>query len=398
MTRRAGGGVNTTRTLALLAALTLTAGAAACSSSSAGAGRASPAGGVGGVTPDASGAGGSAGVGAGGLGGAGATGGGTGGTGGLPPCEPPEDPARAAICIALDPEPLTPEVDPDFDLTGDLVVEAFDRPDPTNPDGTALTPIAAFTNPGPVRLHEPVPMIRLDDLPSTIYLRLVFRDGPSASLAPGVWLGGHEAAELLAPRPRLRAQNLSLGTGKSVSVPLVAVRELTVEVSIDGALVAADDGEGPTVFRAYADPAGDVMVGRGASPCLAPRVDGAIRGLVIGGGNRFLEVVLDDFGLGVGAGTPPGALHASADGGTRRRAFSVPQAAYRHRVPLVLDGVQPTVDGGSPRPFPCTPPDGGASDAGDAATDADVRGDAAADAPADTASESSGTPPDGPTG
>ena len=373
-----------------------------CSSDSASDLGGSGTGAQGGATTDSSaGASGGGTTGFGGAAASGAAAGTGGGAGGGPPdasspCEPPLDPTRAAICVQMVPEPIAFEADADFDGRGTLLVQVFDRPDPELPDGGHITPLAeaALGTPDALDLGDPIPVIRFDELPTTVYVRAVFVDGdPDDFPAPGFWLGGLDVSQGLEDRPQLSAVNLTAGAGKTVSVPLLALRRLRVDVGLAPTATAFDDAQGPAEFLVTAtrEVDGAALFGFGRTACA--NVGGGrtatIEGLFVGAGPYFLLATLDDFALGTSGGTlPPGSLTTLEDDGTgtlvvsAATSFTAPSDAYSHTVAVELTHALGIGDASAPASFSCDA-DGGAMDAATDASDASpeaATGDAATDA------------------
>ncbi len=408
--------LNWQHALSVVTTLTWTAAlsASACSGSSSGAD-----GGFGGA-----GVGGSAatgGVGANpGTGGTISTGGTGGNTGGAPgtggatadastPCPAPADPTKSAICIELEPETISFDTqDPDLDGLGVLVVEVFDAPDPELPDGGSIAPLHQVTfgaDGGQLDISTTIPPQRFDDLPSTVYVRATFVDASSSDSfpRPGVWLGGVDLNQGLERDARLLAVNLVRAEGRTVTVPLRALRRLEVEVSLGAGVVPVDDAQGPGSFLALSAAApisGQVAFGVGESDCVdvsGGRTD-VISGVVIGEGPYFLFSALDDFRIG---GLPaPGAIvtldldDAGAGSVPSANRFSVPVGAYEHRLNVEYNRAMALGDAGAPPSFSCGPNDGGSFDGSPPDGGADADGDSSsADASADGSIDAS---PDGP--
>ena len=312
-----------------------------------------------------------------GGGGPGVDGGGGGGDGGImttgpeageastgtPPCAAPADPTKAALCITMTPEAIAYTSDPDFDGKGYLVAQVFGASLPDDPDGGEVPALAAQTfgapDAGTVDLSQPLPTIRFDGLPATVYPRVVFVDGPtlSGSIGAGTWLAGYDLGQGLGGQPPLVAQTLVAGTGTSITMKLSALRELVV--TMQRTVAPAGNGEGAATFVATTDqvPAsGSPLFGIGENPCA--RVDGnnmaQVTGFVIGAGPYYVAGVLDDFGLADGGvALPPGALVSlqSENGGLQIPAagqLTYPPTTYRVSQTISLDLVlpgAPTADG-----------------------------------------------------
>jgi hypothetical protein len=265
-----------------------------------------------------------------------------------PPCAPPSDPSKAAMCITITPEAIKFLSDPNFDGKGELVAQVFDTDTPDLPDGGS---VMALTTQGPtqVDLSQPVPVIRFDGLPPTaVYARAVFVDTvmPTSNLAAGFWLGGYDLSNGIQNQTKVLPTTLSAGSGTGVTMHLVALRDLTVTISL--ATTPAGNGEGPAVFvvtQSQTPSTGSALFGLGKNPCA--RVDGQrtadLTGFVLGKGPYYVAAVLDDFGLGDGGvSLPPGSLTSlelTSTGGLHipaTDALSYPANAYRIKTSVTL--------------------------------------------------------------
>jgi hypothetical protein len=254
------------------------------------------------------------------------------------------------------PEAIAFTADPAFDGKGYLVAQVFDTPLPDAPDGGEVPSLAAQTfgepDAGTVDLSQPLPAIRFDGLPATVYTRMVFVDGPTptGSIGAGTWLAGYNLADGLGGQPPLVAQALTVGMGTSVTMTLSALRELVVTMT--RTVAPAGNGEGPATFVATTDqvPAsGSPLFGAGQSTCA--RVDGTnmaqVSGFVIGTGPYYVAGILDDFGLADGGiALPPGALVSlQQTNGTLQipaaDQLTYPPTAYRVTQTVALDLVLP---------------------------------------------------------
>jgi hypothetical protein len=283
------------------------------------------------------------------------------------PCSPPADPSKAALCITVAPEPMSFTSNPDFDGKGYLVAQVFDTSLPDYPDGGEEPALAAQTfgepDAGTVDLSQPLPAIRFDGLPATVYPRVVFVDGPtlSGSIGAGTWLAGYDLGNGLGGQPPLVAQQLVAGTGTSVTMKLSALRQLVVTMT--RTVPPAGNGEGPATFVAttvQGPASGSPLFGVGQNPCA--RVDGTnvalVSGFVIGTGPYYVAGVLDDFGTGDGGvDLPPGSLVSLqlANGGLQIPAadqLTYPATAYQITQTIALDLVMP----GAPATDPVSVP------------------------------------------
>lgn len=238
-----------------------------------------------------------------------------------PSCAPPTDPTKSALCLTLTPEDIAFTSDPRFDGKGWLVAQAFGTSLPDLPDGGELPALAALELPpggpdaGPaVDLSQPVPTLRFDGLPPTVYVRAIFVDSPAPdpTVQAGTWLAGYDLSKGLLDSTPLVAHSLPTGVGTSVSLPLLALREMSV--TMDRTVTPAGNGEGPATIIATPDqvPSSTTSIfGLASSACA--RVDGAnsaeVTGFVIGKGPYYVVGILDDFGLADGGvSLAPGAL------------------------------------------------------------------------------------------
>ena len=236
------------------------------------------------------------------------------------PCAPPADPSKSALCLTLVPESIAFTSDPSFDGKGWLIAQIFDSAQPDYPDGGQKPDLAHAELPpglpdgGTIDISQPIPMLRFDGLPSTVYVRAVFFDNPNppTPVGPGTWLAGYDLQNGIHSQLALVNQPLTPGSGTSISLPLTALRQMVV--TLDRAVTPAGNGEGPAEFVATPDQSpssGSPIFGLGTSPCA--KVDGTntaqVSGLVIGKGPYWVAADLDDFGLADGGvGLPAGSL------------------------------------------------------------------------------------------
>jgi hypothetical protein len=292
-------------------------------------------------------------------------------------CAAPEDPAKSALCLDLQAEPVAPlPAEPDFDRRGRLHVQIFAVPNPGPPTAPQAPPIAEAwpADGGEIDLADPLPGLRFDELPPTVYVRATFADslGPAA-LRPGVWIGGVDATQGIGGEQTLAAVNLAAGQGKRVQLTLSALRRLSVELTLAGGVVPLDDGQGRARFEAFAaaGPTGSAPVfGFGAADCVDVSAGGArIEGVLLGAGPYYLLAGVDDLGLGAGEAAAPGALvNAIVDDGgpgvPPSAKFDVPAEAYQHEITVQLDHVVPLASSAEPPSYSCAPGDAGPADAG----------------------------------
>jgi hypothetical protein len=328
--------------------------------------------------------------GSGGNSGAGGTAGGSGGSGGaLPDCEPPSDSTRAALCLTMEPESIRFENESQLDGRGFLIVDVYDTPTPARPGGSAgATPLLRRFYPpgandggGPPRPSDQILIteipkaIRLDNLPPTAYVQAIFADRididafVSARPTWGAWLGGYDLSGGLSETPPIQAVQIPAGTGRSMRMPMVALRRLRVTLSLASNVTPLDNGDGPAWALAVrtATPRQDEALHGGATlPCASVGAGSnpILEGVLIGSGTFYVAAGVDDYNLG---GTVPGGglLSFNVDGSV----FSLPAAtrlevapnAYTvdHTVPLNF--LVPLEAGEIHSPFSCTTADAGTS-------------------------------------
>jgi hypothetical protein len=166
-------------------------------------------------------------------------------------------------------------------------------------------------------------VLRFDWLTSTVYARAVFVDDPAPApqIGASTWLAGYDLSAGFQTQTPLVARTLPAGVGTSLSIDLVALREMIV--TMNRSVTPAGNGEGPATALATPDQApGSASPLFGLANNACARVDGTntaqVPGFVIGTGPYFIAGVLDDFGLAdSGVSLPPGALTSlqAADGG-----------------------------------------------------------------------------------
>jgi hypothetical protein len=278
--------------------------------------------------------------------------------GGVAPCPPPADPSKASLCLMLAPEDIAFTGDPRFDGKGWVGVQVFDSAFPDSPDGgskpalaTAVLPAGA-PDAGTIDLSQGVPMVPFDGLPDTVYVRAIFIDNPAptGAIAAGTWIAGYDLSNGIQNKLPLYAQTLTRGSGTSITLHLVALRELIV--TMNRSVAPAGNGEGPATFAATPDQvptASSKLFGLGNSACA--RVDGTnqaqVSGFVVGKGPYYVLGALDDFGLADGGGgIPPGSLVSLelAGGGYQIPAANLltyPANAYRVSQTISLGLVVP---------------------------------------------------------
>jgi hypothetical protein len=141
-----------------------------------------------------------------------------------------------------------------------------------------------------------------------------FVDGKQqGGVQAGWWLGGMDLSKGLKKDIPLNAIDLAKGKGTRHTIPMIAVRRLTVTVTRTVAPIG--NAQGPlsiTAFGSDIPGANPDIYGTGSLPCgnvAAPGASAVVTAYVIGPGPYWLLPLLDDFGVGPGgSGLPAGAL------------------------------------------------------------------------------------------
>lgn len=313
----------------------------------------------------------------------GATGtGGTAGAGGATPpadCAAPTDANQTALCVTLAPEAVTAQSDPALDEKGVLLVQLFDTPTPPEKDASAVALLEHVlpANPGVSEVSlAAIPVQRLvGTLPPVVYLRAVFVDNAErlakdAALGWGAWVGGIDVSDGFQDKDPILPVPLDVGKGNAVTLPLVALRKLTVAVHASAKPVG--DGQGPLAAVVVNDP--DVAkkppaFGLARAACADVSKDVTLTGFVVGAGPYWITGALND--LGLPGDFPPGTLAALTVSATK---ITIPQKLviaagdYAPSVSIDLDYVAPRPgDAGPVPPNSCADlasADGGLPDAG----------------------------------
>jgi len=336
--------------------------------------------GSGGDTAGSSGSGGGSGAdGSGGAtGGSAGEGGSAGDAGG---CAPPSDPTKAALCLTLAPEAIAFESDVRLDGRGILIVDVHNTPQPDGlngaPDILPLTRLIHPPQPEPDS-GPPVeasildaPTMRFDNLPATVYVRAFFVDNfemfARDATTWGVWLGGYDLSAGLVEAPPIQAVQLTVGAGRSHTLPMTALRRLQTTLTLASGVTPLDDGQGPAsvlAVRSATQLENAQLFGAASAPCVKLGAGGnaQLTGILIGSGTFFLGAGVDDFNLG--GDLPRGSLVAlDVNGsdyslpGTCRINVAATAYTVTHTLPLNL--VVPLGDGGAPAPYACPSPDAG---------------------------------------
>jgi hypothetical protein len=341
---------------------------------------------------------------------------------GGPQCPPPTDSTKAQACLTFTPEVMNllngagdAGTDPRLDGMGRLLIQVFDTATPSIPsdagDGGLPAPLAQILYPPPLAdggtLPEvgvySLPVIPIDGLPATVYIRTLFIDNNEwfrnrTSLTYGMFVGGVDLSSgvrpLPAPPPALLTVNLTVGQGKIVNQSLTALRRFKTQVAMRPGLTPAGNGQGPlnaAVFE-QAAPLGAQIFGGVQIPCVDITQGAyAISGFFYTNATdtKWFGALLDDFGLSsANVTTPPGALISLAqdDAGTTiipptQRVVVAPDqySVDMGQLPqITLTAIVPGLGSVTPAPTDvvCPVPDGGAADTG-----ADTGADSASDAP-----------------
>jgi hypothetical protein len=239
----------------------------------------------------------------------------------VPDCAPPEDPTKSALCVNFVPESIDLVADDEtLDGQGVMYLAAYDTPYPDGKDGmpgaqalaVALWPPQAAT--GQQGGISEVPTLRLTNLPASVYVRAFFFDNQQAlaskQISWGVWLGGSDlSAGAHDPLP-IQKVDLVAGQSAGISMPLTALRKLSVTLSVAPGVVPFDDAQGPLQWAAFDGPSpgmGAATFGVGGPRCsdLSGGKHVTISGFVFGAGQRWIAANLDDFNTG---NTQPGSL------------------------------------------------------------------------------------------
>lgn len=270
------------------------------------------------------------------------------------PCPPPADPKKSALCLTIEPEAIDfIATNPRFDGQGILHVALFDNALPGNgaplqdrtlpPQGgdlvtKSLTELVA----------EP---IRFELDPGTIYPRVlffddlnVFEDRDEETLLPGLWLGGFDLSKGLVATLPLQPVVLEAGEGREVAVKLVALRQLTVNVSRADNLEVSSNAQGPIFIAALDSPSlggSPKAFGLAEKSCGDLSVDGssvAVEGVVVGEGPYWVTAILDDYGVGLQPNSLPGGALLSVASGSIAESdkLSYAPTAYRAAMSIAL--------------------------------------------------------------
>jgi hypothetical protein len=298
------------------------------------------------------------------------------------PCAAPSDPTKRALCIVPQPESIQLLSDPALDGNGIMLVQVYDVPVPDLADGGEVEPLAATvlpeqppgTNPPlEMNIYDPISDLRYDDLPATVYVRILFFDNLAAMGAnqptPGIWIGGMNMVSGLFVESDLLQVSLLAGEGKSLSVPLTALRRLRLTMTLGTGATPLGDGQGPAGFILLPSQelgdgdGGDLPAyGYGVATCgNLPTAGGlAVEGVFVGAGPYFPLAFVDDFGKGLDNGPGPGTI-IDLDGSSAppvlpaSSQIAIPAGAYSVDDAVVLNYVVGFPGAPEPDMVSCTP-------------------------------------------
>jgi hypothetical protein len=250
-----------------------------------------------------------------------------GGDSGTPACAGPSVPTNAAVCVTVSHEAIAFLTDPNFDGKGLLTIGVYSNAHPADSAALAPSVLLPAQDAGPadgglalIDLSQPVPVVRFEVPATTAYVRAIFIDNPASladggSLQPGWWIGGLDMSHGIDNAPILPLQ-LSAGMATNINVDLVALRQLTLKVSLDPSVTPAGNGQGPltaiAVNTQILSDAGTYLYGVGQLPCANVSGDAAaiVPGWVVGRGPYWVAATLDDFDAG--GSFPAGGLFSLA--------------------------------------------------------------------------------------
>jgi hypothetical protein len=255
--------------------------------------------------------------------------------GGGPQCPPLADPTKAQACLVLAPEVLNVEVSNTFlDGKGQLIIQVFDT---ATPDVAAQPIVPAILYPAPSDAGPQesdvysLPVIAIDGLPSTVYIRTYFIDNPlwlqtKTGLTFGMFIGGMDLSGGVGSPPPLQQVSLTAGQSTIVTQKLTALRRFQTRVVLGlspdgGPGQPAGNGQGPLSVNVYeqATPS-PAIYGTAQYPCvdIVSQPSFSVTGFFYNGAantvSSWFYGQLDDFGLG--GSSPAGALVSLAAGGT----------------------------------------------------------------------------------
>lgn len=297
-------------------------------------------------------------------------------------CAAPTDPTKRALCVFPQPETVQLLSEPALDGNGIMLVQVFDTPVPELPDGGEQQPLAQTLLPEQppgtdppleMNIYDPVSDLRYEDLPATVYVRILFFDNLAALGAEqptsGIWIGGMDMASGLFLQSDLVQVNLTVGQGTALSIPLTALRRLRLTMTLDNGVTPVGDGEGPAGFillptqEVGSQDGGDLPAyGLGLLSCGDIQAPNGltIEGVFVGDGPYYPFAFVDDFGQGLDNGPAPGTiidldvssappvLPASSQ-------IAIPAGAYAVDASVVLNYVMEFPGAPDPDTASCTP-------------------------------------------
>ncbi len=250
------------------------------------------------------------------------------------PCAPPTDSTKSSLCINVSPEAIQFLANADFDGKGFMVIDVHDVANPDAPDGAPLPALHTATFPsldagpdaGEFDLATPVPTVRFDGLPATVYPRVVFVDA-RGTFKPqaGWWLGGYDLTNGLGQTALLKPIALTAGQGTTITIDLSALRRL--HITITRSATPVGNAMGPASVVAVPDQMPGMntkILGLAFNPCA--NVSGTraaeVNGFVLGKGPYYAFAQLDDYDAG--GFLRPGTLTSvvAIDGGIQNPAGS----------------------------------------------------------------------------
>jgi hypothetical protein len=259
--------------------------------------------------------------------------------------------------------------DPRLDGKGVMYLAAFDTPFPDGKNGAPGVPALAVSLWPPQAMSgvegalADVPVLRLTNLPPSVYVRAFFFDNADALaeqlISWGVWLGGNDLSQGFQDSMPLQKVDLVPGQAQGLTLPLTALRKLTVSLSVGPGVVPLDDAQGPLVWAAFKDKSptmGTPTHGIGGPRCasLSDSKQVALGGFFIGSGKLWVAATLDDFNTGNYSSGSIFAADFSGGGFSLPDSarIDVPPTAYRQSLDLALDVVLP-LTGAKPPSYQC---------------------------------------------
>jgi hypothetical protein len=231
-------------------------------------------------------------------------------------CAAPSVSTNAAVCVTVSPEAIAFLSDPNFDGKGLLTVGVYSSAHPgSNDPGLAPSVLLPMLDAGAgdggvalVDLSQPVPVVRFEVPATTAYVRAIFIDNPASladggGLQAGWWLGGLDLSHGIDNAP-LVAVPLTAGSASNVTIDLIALRQLTLTVSLGANVTPAGNGQGPltaiAVNTTILSDAGTYLYGLGQLPCanVSGDAQATVPGWVVGHGPYWIAATLDDFDAG----------------------------------------------------------------------------------------------------